>query len=286
MLVRIKRSLSRPDIQKAPLNALLKRLWWKIRWLLSHRDWQFTLPSGMTLTTPRTGASALTYYLGSSQPEIERAIAWLLKPGHVMFDVGAHVGEFTLSASYYVGSQGAVYAFEPHPVLAGVIRKNIRLNNLSNAHVIETCISDADGSVKLQLGADLAVASMTPAAANNRLPDGQVLTVPAQRLDTFWDQLGRPEVALIKIDVEGAELLALRGAEEILSLPAGQAPAVLFECSRHYQCYGYDAGDVLTWLADHGYQVFQPAQAGGWQPFSLNDSTNVKTQNLLARKAL
>jgi FkbM family methyltransferase len=282
MLARIKRSLSRPDIRRAPLKGLLKRAWWKLRWIVSKRDWCLTLPGGMKLYTPQTGPSALIYYQGCSDVDVEQTLAQVLKPGQVMFDVGAHVGEFSMSGVRYVGPNGAVHAFEPQPVLAAVITKNANLNGLDNLYVTAACVSDQDGSVELKLGSDPALASIV---WNDRLPTAQqLLHVPALRLDTYWDQRGQPQVALIKIDVEGAELLVLRGAEEMLSLPAGLAPAVLLECSRHYEGYGYTVRDIMIWLNDHGYNIFQSAGETGWQPVPLNDVTGAKTRNLLALK--
>src|SRR5262249_12830632 len=69
--------------------------------------------------------------------------------------------------------------------------------------------------------------------------------------------------SLLKIDVEGAEFLVLRGAAEVLERPRGAAPAIIFEClSSTYRRFGYTREAVLSYLASYGYEVFRMAEDG------------------------
>src|SRR5688572_13621160 len=71
----------------------------------------------------------------------------LIRPGMVVVDVGANIGYFSLLASTLVGPTGRVYAFEPDPVNCALLRKNVRLNRVTNIEVIESALSDNEDPV-------------------------------------------------------------------------------------------------------------------------------------------
>ena len=138
----------------------------------------------------------------------------LLKPGMIVVDVGANVGYFSLLSAELVGSSGKVYAFEPEPGNNGVLQKNIEINSLSNIQVEEMAVSDNSGVADLYLSElDSGSHSLFGDAARGIRKAVQVTTTT---LDAFLESEGWPNVDLVKIDVEGAELGVLNGMERLM----------------------------------------------------------------------
>lgn len=75
-------------------------------------------------------------------------VAQSIQPGDVVFDVGAHVGYYTLLAAIHTGPKGKVYAFEPVPRNLAFLRKHLALNRIGNAEVVEAAVSSAAGLVR------------------------------------------------------------------------------------------------------------------------------------------
>jgi FkbM family methyltransferase len=135
----------------------------------------------------------------------------LIKQGMTVADVGANIGYFTIIFSRLVGPSGKVYAFEPDPRNYELLCKNIRLNNLSNVILIPQALSDKKGKIKLFLDKSN-LGNMSLAAANISDAAGSTEVEAAVMDDYFGDK----KIDFIKIDVQGAEGLALAGAQNIL----------------------------------------------------------------------
>jgi len=151
------------------------------------------------------------YWLGSYEPSVQRFLERNVTPGDVVYDVGAHIGFFSVCAAR-LGA--VVYAFEPVPENAARLRENVSLNDLE-IHVVEAAVWGEDGSVELVPGDSDFESRAAPGTG-----------VPSVSLDSFAER--EPEPALIKVDVEGAETEVLRGARRILA----QARPVLV-CELH-----------------------------------------------------
>jgi len=273
---------SRPDFRRNPVRAVLKRVWWRLRWRLRTDPWLLKLPAGPGIYVARTGAGALIYYQGHSEPTVARLLKRLLGPGSVFVDVGAHLGEYALLAAAAVGPAGEVHAFEPNPALAQLIRRSVKLNGFGNVSLYPWAVGDADGEAALKL---MPEASLSYIAADGN--DAAGVRVRCVRLDTW--AAGRDRLPhVIKVDVEGAEPLVFRGAEGLLSLPSGEAPALVFE---HHGAawgrFGRTPADVWAQLSGCGYRIFgigaagEPVRLDPWE-FSSGPATFIK--NLLAVK--
>ncbi len=138
----------------------------------------------------------------------------LLQPGMVVVDIGAHVGYFSLLAAELVGSGGTVYAFEPEPDNHALLKKNIELNGYTNILAQRKAVSSNSGLTDLFLSA-LDSGSHSIHAAGARGVTGTA-RVEATTLDAFLDAQGWPQVDLVKIDVEGAEVEVLEGMSQLL----------------------------------------------------------------------
>ena len=135
----------------------------------------------------------------------------LLNTGDRAIDGGANQGIFTCAFAAAVGSKGHVYAFEPQSYAVSCISRNIRLNSMTNVTVFEGAISDVPGDIFL-------VMDHGPVAAFTTLqPQGRNMTqVKALAIDDLVHSNKMSDVQFIKLDVEGAELRAVRGARSMI----------------------------------------------------------------------
>jgi FkbM family methyltransferase len=175
----------------------------------------------------------------------------LLPPGGVFLDVGAHVGLYTLALA---GKASRVVAVEPNPDAAAQLRANLALNDITNVDVLEAAAWD--GAAPLNL-------------SNPQPPTGEISgwmrTLPAedgqiwgQRLDVALD-LDRLD--LVKVDVEGADLHALRGMSGLLH----EHRPVLFVESHAVHGY-YELGELTDLIGSLGYS-WEEGPASGPAPF-------------------
>jgi FkbM family methyltransferase len=181
------------------------------------------------------------------QGEFEAAESrWLsgrARAGTTAIDVGANVGLFTVPLARAVGSGGRVVAIEPDAENVARLEANLRLNRLTNVLVERVAAGDRDGEVELHMADDPAFHSTVEVHLGRGT--GHASRVPAARLDAIWTHLGRPVVSAIKVDVEGAELAVLRGAETLLR---ELRPALLLEANA-----GERREALTDWLSERGY---------------------------------
>lgn len=135
-----------------------------------------------------------------------------VKEGDIVIDVGAHVGTFTVKAAEIVGDKGLVVAIEPEPRNLAFLQRNIESHNLSNVKVIRKAIWDKPTKARLYLSKFSPLHSLC-------YPSESYIEVEADCLDNIVSELGLNHVDFVKIDTEGAELEALRGAERTLTSP-------------------------------------------------------------------
>jgi FkbM family methyltransferase len=153
------------------------------------------------------GSSNHGCWLGSYEYEQRLLFERLVTEGSVVFDVGAHVGFYTLLAAILVGRRGKVYAFEPLPANIHYLRAHLRINRIANVTVIEKAVSDSSG---------VATFVEEPSSAMGHFASYGNLTVPTVSLDDLFLEGDIPSPDFIKIDVENAASLVLQGAERLL----------------------------------------------------------------------
>lgn len=172
---------------------------------------------------------ALRYALGQQfEPDICEFFRKVLKPGQVLFDVGANVGQFTLLAAKRVGPSGRVHAFEPAPEEYKKLCTNVSMNRFPNVLTNPVAICDHVGETVLRTaGPGLGLYNSLGRPLASSLIGG--ISVPCTTLDSYVEAKGVPRVDLLKVDVEGAELAVLRGAAHLLSLSDG--PIIVCEFS-------------------------------------------------------
>jgi FkbM family methyltransferase len=177
-----------------------------------------------------------------------------LRPDSIFFDVGANVGLFSIPAGKKLQT-GKVYAFEPSAATFAQLSENMRLNNLSNSHLVHSAVGDHPGEAVLQINAPGKDGLNT--IGNPAHEDSEIIateTVTLITLDDFITENCIPRVDLMKVDVEGAELLVFRGARQLLARP--DAPAILYESGCLTSGFGYHPVETMWLLQRHGYRFF------------------------------
>jgi FkbM family methyltransferase len=154
-----------------------------------------------------SNASTHGCWLGSYEMPKQTRFAAALQRNQVVYDVGANVGFYSLLASACVGPIGRVFAFEPLPENVAFIERHASLNHCSNISIQNVAVSAKSGQLRFQRGAS---------CETGRLSDNGNIPVTALSLDEFVYTRGNPAPQVIKMDVEGAEEHALRGAAQLL----------------------------------------------------------------------
>jgi FkbM family methyltransferase len=169
-----------------------------------------------------------------------------VSPTDTVCDIGANKGSFTFWLAMWC-SDGRVIAFEPQRNLASQLTADCNALRLSNVKVETVGVDSATGSKTLSIPAGHApCASIKPSGV--LFENASTVSIPVVALDDYFSE--GEKVSLLKIDVEGAELDVLRGAQRILRT---SRPLLVFECeNRHFE--NGSVNDVFGYLASIGYQ--------------------------------
>lgn len=169
------------------------------RWAC-HREHQFWMP------------------LGAYERETTQWLVDNIAPGMTFLDIGANAGYFTLLGAKLVGPSGRVVAFEPVPQNIEVLERQIAINDIGAYTSVETAaISDAVGQAEFVI--DSVNANSRLEAVNATHTRGVAVATVSVETTTLdrWCEAHQVRPDVIKIDVEGAELEALAGAEHVLA---------------------------------------------------------------------
>jgi FkbM family methyltransferase len=194
--------------------------------------------AGMGLKLPILPRSEKYYWTGAHERHIQQALAAILQPGMTFWDVGAHIGFFSLLASRLVTESGCVAAFEPFKPNEIRLGKSIELNGVTNVSVHALALAEATGTRSFHPTPSSLMGSLVPNAY------GRPVQIDCISADDASRKVRPPDV--IKIDAEGAELAVLRGASMLL---AKIRPTVIIELTSPEML-----PDVRVLTPHHGYR--------------------------------
>lgn len=225
---------------------------WLQRFLLRLYAW--TVFTGILKTGwgQRAFLTAYTNYKSLIEARHADQLKSYVQADSVVIDVGANIGFFTLKFAHWVSGRGSVIAIEPEPVNVVRLRSSLaRVGLESVVTLIEAAATDRPGQARLVLDASH--------PANHHLgPEG--IAVEAVSLDDVLEASGLPIVSLIKIDVQGAEMLVLRGAQRTLDRCE---PALYVEVfDEGLRAQGSSAEELLEFLSSLGYRPYRLAAHG------------------------
>jgi len=215
-------------------------------------------PEGLTETTVAAGAlegyrlsldlqSEKDYWLGTYELELQTAIGDWVHPGWVAYDVGANIGYISLLLAKAVGETGKLFAFEALPTNVERLEKNLTLNHLATeVQVIHGAVGVVPTPVRFLIGPSGAMGKAAGSAGRSE-GHGDSIEVSGYSLDDFVFEQGNPPPQVIKMDIEGGEVLALPGMRRVLT---EYRPLIFLEL------HGHEAAQI-AWdtLTSSGYQI-------------------------------
>jgi FkbM family methyltransferase len=171
----------------------------------------------------------------------------LLNSGDFVIDGGANIGLFTTLAAEHVGRSGRVIACEPSPNTMRLLRANVVDNGFDQVELCEVALAEAPGSLRMHVfEPGSGYSSFAPLSTDG----GNEVDVEVTTLDELALHVhGR--IGLVKLDVEGAELRALRGASNLLT--ANRPDFILELEPEHLARQGCSIGEVQALFDDAGY---------------------------------
>lgn len=239
------------------------------------------MPRGLTPVTITSGAlaglrmalylqSEKTYWLGTYEPELQNAIQDLVHPGLQVYDVGANIGYITLLFVRVVGESGKVYAFEALPTNIERLRMNLALNKLDErVRIISSAVIDRSREVHFFIGPSNEMGKAEGSAGRLVDDSAESIVIPGISLDDFVYKEGYPAPQVVKMDIEGGEVMALPGMKQLL----GEQKPILF-----LECHGREAIGV-SWeiLTKAGYSIrrLQTNYPTVTNPGALNRKANL-----------
>ncbi len=183
--------------------------------------------------------------------EVVEALAPSITPGSTVLDVGANLGQMSLLFSELAGPDGSVHAFEADDYIHWVLNKNIAANGRTTIKTYQAAVYDSCGSTVFYPEQDFqrfesyGSYGIDPKASSGR----EVTTLTIDSLDI------KTPISLIKVDIQGSDLFALRGARRTIET---HRPTVIFEFEEQFQsAFGTSLDDYLRFVEEIGYRVDQ-----------------------------
>lgn len=215
-------------------------------WLDGERVIATGLAGGVRLasgTPPFDHVHAHSILRGTLEPPVQEGLRRTLAPGAVFYDIGANVGFFSLLAAAIVGPTGRVIAFEPVIESAAAIRACAAINQFGSIDVHQSAVGAENDLVDLCVVDDAAWSHLI---ARGRHPaTRRIDRVAMVRIDDLIESSDLPPPAVIKIDVEGAELDVLAGMTETLTVHRPTVICELHATNREFAAI----------MASHGYST-------------------------------
>ncbi len=199
-----------------------------------------------------------------TEPELD-LIPLAVREGETVFDIGANYGLYSYHLSRAVGRTGKVVAFEPVPFVSDTFRRVARLLRFQNVELVPKGCSDRTGQVEFTLPIQTSGAisgGLAHIGRRDNERDGRTTHFPYQKtgtiqcdvvaLDDFSQETSN--LSFVKCDIEGAELLAMRGAARLI---ARCHPTVLCEINPWFlEGFQIRLEELLSFFTDQGYRIY------------------------------
>lgn len=215
---------------------------------------------GCTILLPKsdhTQADALRMEGVVEKAETEEFLR-LVKPGMTVVDLGANIGYYTVLAAKLVGEAGRVHAFEPDADNLALLRANVELNAAKNVTVHPCAAGEAKGTLTFYLSRESPTRHSVVAPPD----DPGAKDAPSRQVDVVAvdEALAGAEADVLKMDIEGGELAALKGMKRLLA--SARLKTVFIEVNRPYlTARGIDPEDVLRPLTAAGFKAARQLNA-------------------------
>ena len=195
------------------------------------------------------------YWLGTYEPELQKAIRTYVKPGMIAYDIGANIGYITLLLSKAVGDTGHVYSFEALPANIERLKQNlIPSGAYQRVTVFHAAVTNHQTPVTFLVHHSTSMGKVAGSAGRQDTTYEKTIEVPGITLDGCIQENNLPQPDIIKLDIEGGEVLAIEAMRQTLKTAH---PVLLIEL--HGPESAIAVGAVLK---ECGYQVFRMENPG------------------------
>lgn len=238
--------------KNSKVKLLLKILWWKVNKAYFKLPVIVQLGPKIKCICYPNNSHFSTLVLYTIFPEYGEMmmVEKFLKKDDIFLDVGANIGAYSLIAASKI-TRGKIYAFEPSVNCLPILYENISLNQIENKiQVIEKVVSDKTGFLDFDISS---VSDYNHMSYSNS--EKAVVKLPSITLDDFILENKIPHIKLIKIDVEGTELLVLRGLQK--SLKSQLVDILIVEVSEWTsKRFTFSPADVFKFLEEYGFNLY------------------------------
>lgn len=242
---RIQESWEHKGNKHKQLKSLFAGYYWFFRSKITTKPKIVSVFKGLKFKCFTDSSHALSYFFNGTEFDnwhIMKFIDNILQPNDKVIDIGANVGLFTLLSASNVGENGYIIAIEPMPKNVIKLQDNIKINNLHNIKVMQIGLSDQIGDFYFTY--EDVGSHMTELKSTNSEK------IKCLKLDTILEN-ETLEFVVTKIDVEGMELLVLKGAEE--SMKKNILPIIIFEVNGLNLRFGLPDKDITDFMKKNDY---------------------------------
>jgi len=236
MFVRMWKSLA---ILLGFLNSRISR--YKLDKLIPDKHYLVRCPGGKIYLNLREAISERAKFIGYYEYQKTNLFKKIVKPGMTILDIGTNKGYYSLLSAKIMDDKGEILSFEPHPENCYWIKKSISVNGYKSIKLFQIALFNKNGEMRLFEGAKSGHHSLV------RNKDLGSITIQTKKLDAILAEEKIIKVDLIKIDVEGAEIQVLDGANKLL---AKQSPKLLIDI------HDIDRKKLFRTLEKFGYIIF------------------------------
>ena len=236
--------VAHPANRAHPYRAVARGLRWQVRKRVVRKPFDIDYRGMVLRCYPDSGSASNVFYFTSRYDYHEMGfLDRYLRPGDGFLDIGANIGTYSLYAASRTGRAARIDAFEPLPRAADRARENFALNGLTNAEVHRVAVGSKPGT------ADFLDFDVSSSVDHDTRRKGDLLQVDVARIADLVE--GR-SYAFAKVDVEGVELEALRGAEPLIE--RCDPPVWMIEVFEHQlEKHATSARILDDWMHDHGF---------------------------------
>ena len=196
------------------------------------------------------GISSELIMFKTHEPLTTKLLSKELKKGMTCLDVGGNIGYYTLLESNIVGNDGKVIAIEPSPPNFKHLKKNLSIQDTQNVDAYNFAAGDVDGEVNFLVYRESNGSFTIPDGETTNLP-GELIKVPAKRMDTFLNEINIEHVDFVRMDVEGYEHHIIEGMKNIIK---NSKP--MFQIEVHVTLLGKEGTKrFLKEFQDYGYEA-------------------------------
>ncbi len=202
----------------------------------------------------RDWAEDMIYFLGTYESFCTKTISKHIKSGDVCFDVGANIGWYSTLFQKLCGADGEVHAFEPVPRIFAELQNNFKLNGSpSNLYLNNFGLGDEEKELEIYFFPELPTGHSSLAPKEDQI--SEAFPVMIKTLDDYLTNNKISQVDFLKVDIEGAELMFLKGAEKLFKQT--KLPIIFMEMAlATAKEFGYKPDRLLQFIKDRADYVF------------------------------